>query len=480
MRKKILVKIILIFIFILSPFLILTSFDLAIQNEYSAYYYAELSSMYNKLKNTKNKKIIIIGNSNVCFGVESRLFEELISSDDFNYEVINFGLYGSIGTKAMLDLTKNYIKKDDIVILIPEEYQQSMSLYFSAKEMWYALDSNRSMFNDLDSRSKEALIGNYFDYVSKKYKSYKSNVSFEGLGVYAKSSFDDNCDMTNCNRDYNIMFNDYDENNPIDLNEIVLEEDFINYLNEYNDYILKKGASMYYSFSPMNKEAVLNNDDEIDSFYIRLKDKLNFPIISDINKYIMDKEWFYDSNYHLNTSGMKLRTFLLVEDLKNELSITTKTRFIMFEKPKKPETTITGVGDNRCSDCFIYEKNGNYYKIVGIKDEYKEKEELIVPYSVDGYYINEFTKDVFSYNKNIKKIIVQDNIKRIYDNSFYGCEALEGIYLEHNSPSEISVGFNLLTGTKAGIFIDNKIKTSFLNDYFFGAYQERIFGYEKD
>ena len=480
MRKKIIIKIILIFVFILSPFLILTSFDLAIQNEYSQYYYAELSSMYEKLKNTNNRKIVIIGNSNVCFGVESRLFEELISTDDLKYEVVNFGLYGAIGTKTMLDLAKNYINKDDILILIPEEYQQSMSLYFSAKEMWYALDSNRSMFNDLDSRSKEALIGNYFDYVSKKYKSYKTNRSFEGLGVYAKSSFDDYCDMTNCIRDYNIMFNDYDENNPIDLNNIILEEDFINYINEYNDYVLKKGASMYYSFSPMNKQAVLNNSDEIDSFYMNLKDRLNFPIISDISKYIMDKEWFYDSNYHLNTSGMKLRTFLLVEDLKNELFITSKTKFEMFDKPKKPESVITGSGNNSDADCFIYEKNGNYYKIVGIKEEYQTKEELIVPYFFDGYYINEFSKDSFSYNKNIKKIIIQDNIKRIYDNSFYGCEALEGIYLEHNSPSLISVGFNLLTGTKANIFVDNKIKTSFLNDYFFGAYQERIKGYEKN
>ena len=480
MKKKIIIRIILIFIFILSPFLILLSFDLTIQNEYSKYYYAELSSMYQKLKKTCGKKIVIIGNSNVSFGVESKLFEELISSEDEKYEVVNFGLYGAIGTKAMLDLAEEYIKKDDIVILIPEEYEQSMSLYFNAKEMWYALDSNRLMFNDLDSRSKEALIGNYFDYVSKKYESHKIDKTFDGLGVYAKSSFDSNCDMTNCKRDYNIMFNDYDENNPIDLANLKINEDFIDYINEYSDAISKKGASMYYSFSPMNKEAIVNSNSEIDSFYIRLKDKLNFPIISDINKYIMDKEWFYDSNFHLNTSGMKLRTFLLVEDLKNELGITTKTRFDMYEKPTKTEDIISGVGNNSCSEYFNYEKNGNYYKVIGIKDEYKDKEELIIPYSYDGYYVNEFTIDVFTFNKNIKKITIQNNIKRIYDNSFNGCRALQGIYLEHNSPSEISVGFNLLTGTKGNIFVDNKVKTSFLNDYFFGAYQERIFGYEKD
>ena len=54
-----------------------------------------------------------------------------------------------------------------------------MSLYFSATEFWYALDSNKKMFNDLDSRSKEALAGNYFDYVSKKFIASKNNNNYK-------------------------------------------------------------------------------------------------------------------------------------------------------------------------------------------------------------------------------------------------------------------------------------------------------------
>ena len=285
MIKKIILKFSIAIIFIFTPFVVLASFDLAIKNEYSGFYYAELSNMYNKLKNTEKNKIIIIGNSNVSFGVESK-YAEILLHDDLDYEVVNFGLYGSIGTKAMLDLARNYIKKDDIVILVPEEYEQSMSLYFSAKEMWYALDSDRSMFNDLDSRSKESLVGNYVDYVAKKYESSKMEKNFEGFGVYSVKSFDENCDMTRCKRDYNIMFNDYDENNPIDLASLKIDQSFIDYVNEYNDEVLNKGAKMYYSFSPMNKKSIVSTEEEIDDFYNALREKLNFPIISDINKYI--------------------------------------------------------------------------------------------------------------------------------------------------------------------------------------------------
>lgn len=475
MLKKIITRMFIIVIFFSSPFIVLTSFDFSIQGTYSKYYYAELSDMYERLKEEDNKKIVVIGNSNVSFGLESKLFEELME----DYSVVNFGLYGSIGTKAMLELAKNYINKDDIVILVPEEYSQSMSLYFSATEFWYALDSNRSMFNDLDSKSKKALIGNYTDYVSKKIKE-KNNKDFNGFGVYSKASFDENCDLTNYPRDYNIMFNDYDENNPIDLTKLAIDDSFIDYVNEYSSFVESKGAKMYYSFSPMNEKSIINTKEEINEFYNNLREKLNFPIISDINHYIMDSGWFYDSNFHLNSSGMKLRTYFLVEDLKNEIGNTTKTNYIVPDMPIKPSEDIVGEGDNSSKDYFVYERSGNYYKIVGLTEEGLEQEELIIPYQVDGLYINEFSNDVFSYNKKIKKIIIQKNIKRIYDNSFYGAESLQGVYLLHDSPQEISVGFNLLVGTATMVYVDENIKITFINDYFWGAYQGRILGYEKN
>ena len=260
------------------------------------------------------------------------------------------------------------------------------------------------MFNDLDSKAKEALIGNYIDYVSKKYNYKNNNNKVNNMGIYSSKSFDDYCDLVNYERPYNIMFNDYDENNIINLSNISINDDFIDYINEYNNDLVNRGAKMYYSFSPMNKKSINNNQFEIDSFYFKFRDKLNFPIISDINNYIMDYEWFYDSNYHLNYSGMRLRTFFLVEDLKNELGITTKTNFNMVEKPTKPSDEIIGEGDNSYSDCFIYEKNDNYYKIIGLTEKGYQKEELVIPYQINGIYVNEFTNDTFSYNKKVKKL----------------------------------------------------------------------------
>ena len=44
-----------------------------IPNQFENTYYAELNSMYKKLKTTEGKKIVLIGNSGVAFGINSNL-----------------------------------------------------------------------------------------------------------------------------------------------------------------------------------------------------------------------------------------------------------------------------------------------------------------------------------------------------------------------------------------------------------------------
>lgn len=113
-------------------------------------YYGALAPMWKKLKTVEGPKIVIVGNSAVAFGVDSALLQEELEADGFEYAVCNFGLYGAIGTRAMLDLSEKYIKKDDIVLFMPEINAQSLSLYFSAKDFWYAADSDFSLLFSLD------------------------------------------------------------------------------------------------------------------------------------------------------------------------------------------------------------------------------------------------------------------------------------------------------------------------------------------
>lgn len=57
------------------PFLTIFIVGTATALQFELTYYGELSKMYAKLQKTENKKIVVIGNSNISFGVDSALFE---------------------------------------------------------------------------------------------------------------------------------------------------------------------------------------------------------------------------------------------------------------------------------------------------------------------------------------------------------------------------------------------------------------------
>ena len=91
----------------------------ATPSQYALTYYGELGKMYENLRLTSGRKIVIIGTSSVAFGVDSALMSEELSAAGADYEVVNFGLYGALGTKVMLDLSEQYIGEGDIVVFAP-------------------------------------------------------------------------------------------------------------------------------------------------------------------------------------------------------------------------------------------------------------------------------------------------------------------------------------------------------------------------
>ncbi len=448
--------------------------------QYSETYYGALSDLYSRLKETQGKKIVVLGNSNVAFGVDSALAERLLREGGLDYSVCNFGLYGSLGTKMMCELAYEEIGAGDVVIFTPELFAQSLSTYFSAEEAWYALDGDASMFGAFPKSTREKLAAGYIGYVAKKFALYESGEPASGSGVYARSSFDGHGDLKNYARRNNIMPGGVDENNPILFDRALFSAEFVDFINAYAESLEEKGAAMYYSFAPMNAGAIpFGERGKAEAFYDSVAEKLQFPIISNIEDYILESEWFYDSNYHLNESGMQVRTVQLVNDVKNRFGNTTKTDYVLPDKPVLPDESVEGEGDNRDADMFEYRLDGSYYTVVGLTEAGRAAEELIIPYQVDGIYVKSFLPVVFFDDKNLKSITIQENIHTISNGSFLGCDNLERIVLRHIEPSEISVGYELLSGVPGTcrIYVPKSALSEFENNYFWGRYAKQTEGY---
>ena len=441
MRKLIRNMTVILMLLLIPIALILT--DLVIPRQFDDTYYGQLREMYQKLASTEGKKIVIIGTSSVAFGVDSALLTQELNQCGLDYTVCNFGLYGTLGSKVMLDLSREHIGEGDIVIFAPELDSQVMSLFFSGSEVWYAIENDLDMFRAIPD--KGSLMGSYPGYVAQKVGYFQTEKP-GGSGIYAKASFDENGDLRYGDRSKNTMTGGYDPNNPIVFSEDLLDGDYIDYLNEYYGEISSRGAQMWYAFPPMNEAAIDADPAEIDRFCDLLLEAVDFELLGDPYSSIYEKEWFYDSNFHLNQAGMVCRTLQLADDIKTKFGITEACVTQVPEKPEMPEIELETVEEDADTDCFVFEEQEEGYAIVGLTEKGMEAVSLVIPGQYEGKLVVSIGQGVLAKATHLEEVIVSKSVKILNDGIFAGCGALKRIVLRQPDPTKISVGQNLLEG----------------------------------
>ena len=88
-------------------------------------------------------------------------------------------------------------------------------------------------------------------------------------------------------------------------------------LNALNHYILSRGATMVVAGYPIGSGEFTPAKAEFDAFEAQLREALDCPVISRFADYFIPYSCFYDTVFHLNDEGVKLRTGQLIADLQD-------------------------------------------------------------------------------------------------------------------------------------------------------------------
>lgn len=382
------------------------------------------------LEETEGQRIVIVGGSGVAFGYDCRLIEETLKK----YKAVNFGMYAGLGSKAVLDLSEVRIRAGDIVILSPEQDAQTLSDYFNGEYMWQAADGDFGLLTDLKRENLEQMLGAFPGFVLQKLRYVMEGKRPNTDDIYCRSSFNEYGDIESDQCTENTMPFGYDSNQTVRFAEDVLQEEFIQYMNDYAERLEKKGAVVWYRFCPVNELAVEESED-VESYYELLKSKLDFPIIGNPNNSVMEAEWFFDTNFHLNSSGKTVNTVCLIRDIKAML------------------------GDDSSVEIALPEKPGRVW------GNAKEVEKI--------WKAGESAGD-----SEVEKIVVPEEITLIEDYAFVGCTNLKKIIIKQKDPAECMVGQHLLDGTKARIYVPEGAVDDYRLNYSWAAYADRIVGYE--
>lgn len=405
-------------------FFLICGFGLPVQ--FGDTFMGELKSKYERLKETSGKRIVLVGGSGVAFDCDSALMDDFFPS----YEIVNFGMYAGLGTKAVMDLSENYIHEGDIVILSPEQSEQTFSDYFNGEYMWQAADGAFGMLRDLKSENFEAMLGNFPRFALEKLNYVMKGQKPQTDSIYQKKSFNTYGDIELDTCRENILPNGYDVNQKVRFTEDVVQPEFMDYMNDWAKRLEKKGAVVWYRYCPVNKLSVEDMDD-LAAYDVFLRQKLDFPVIGNPENSLMEAEWFFDTNFHLNQPGKEVNTVQLIRDMK---AILGDDRAVTVELPEKPHRTWGDVS----AETRIWTAKDS--------ETYQGEETIVIP----------------------------ENVTQIEDYAFSNCAGLKQIVLEQKNPSKCIVGQHLLDGTGAEVLVPQMSVDSYKRNYFWSVYAGRI------
>ena len=135
---------------------------------YGESYYAQLAPMTERLYQAGGKKLVLIGGSNIAFGVDVELLEQLLRDKGYDYTVCPYGLYAAVGCSAMLSLSEDALGKGDLVILAVEPTEETLSDYFGASAFLKCAEDAPWLLKKLNADQRRAALGNYVSYLQER------------------------------------------------------------------------------------------------------------------------------------------------------------------------------------------------------------------------------------------------------------------------------------------------------------------------
>lgn len=273
------------------------------------------------IRTTASPKIILVGGSNLAFGTDSKLIQ-----DSLGLNVINMGLYAKIGLRYMLAQVKPYIKRGDVVIVVPE-YDQFYGAYIEG-----------------DNTLNTALLYTPTDRIPDFIRSYSIiDVILRPRAENARRSFlrataaaigrEDELFPPDTNPVYHRRsFNQYGDAvahltregkdpDSIFVGPLPPMKDFnpdaVEVVDDLYQTAVKNSARAYFMWPSYMDSAYTINADAIKELARQVSAGTRMPVVGSLKDFLYPKNYFFDTRYHLNAPGRAVRTQKMIELLRS-------------------------------------------------------------------------------------------------------------------------------------------------------------------
>ncbi len=276
-----------------------------------------LAIQYHALHNgsDEERKVIMVGGSNIAFSVDSDYLGELLGMP-----VYNLGVHVGTGMVYPFELAESEIEPGDIVVFPYENFEGDN---YGMNLINMTIENESDMLLPFISRHPGEIVRSagpaacikLFQAVHNAVK----DLADRPQNAYDSRSFDtDTGNFIFDKPETIIKEGDLHDPAPFRLDE--QDQSGIAYLNDFSEKCRKKGARLLITWPPQwegkNPSYV---DTEQKSEIEGLKEILDAPVISDRSEYCFSENELYDSPAHLNNKGTERYAELLAKDIQKAL-----------------------------------------------------------------------------------------------------------------------------------------------------------------
>jgi hypothetical protein len=301
----------------------------------SNHYLSTLQDKILRLEQCPSNRLLVVGGSNVAFGIHSERIQE-----STGIETVNLGLHAALGLDFTLECVRQHCRAGDVVVLTPE-YELLISDLQLGEEItinqmlaqWP--EAVRYMDQTRDTSWKRFLdhdaLWQSHEWVSRAYARITHRTK-EGR-IYERSSFNE----------YGDVVAHYGRPTPAAIDTSRLEEidpewleQAIEILNQFSQECSDQGVAVYLTYPPVPAEKYAASIDVIRQIRQTLETELKIPVLHAPDEFVFPLDNFFDSSYHLTQAAGEQRSQAIGDAVK--LLQTQKPRLASRTRAKRSST----------------------------------------------------------------------------------------------------------------------------------------------
>jgi hypothetical protein len=276
--------------------------------QHSNHYFGALHDKLARLDQSEGKRLVLLGGSNVAFGIQSPVMQQSLGM-----ETVNLGLHVALGLHFPLECYLQHARPGDVVLLCPEyhlltseEHQRGDAMTIH-KLLEQCPDARRYFPGTQQQEWKRFLDHDALwiahQWVGRAIRMLRARDRHDK--VYARSSFNQHGDVVahHGRESGNLM-----PMAPVPEPTPELVDQTVAILNEFYWSCREKGVTVYFSYPPYAQPCFEESEKEIQQIHLALLERVEMPILNQPETFVYQERCFFDSGYHLNQEVGAART----------------------------------------------------------------------------------------------------------------------------------------------------------------------------